>query len=654
MFMKSIYLILIVFLSLQFYSCNKEEFSGNDPLGQTGKQTISFKVAFADLEENTRGKDEITGLDAQNFYVLVFDEQGLFLEKSKAQINGSQFRVQLTPSAKRRIIHLIGNYDFTDFSDASNILKSEKEIVAGMQMLNEVAYWKRLDLTAGISANSFPPSVELIRNIAKISLVNSLGSGYPRLENIDFAIINQLDYGTVAPFKKADGSFPEGWVTEANSATLTGVSSFSVQPQYVYEKINKSSANPLSIIIRGNFKSSVSSAAVQTFYKIDFVDNTSPCNVLPIDIIRNMHYMIILKSVSKQGYSDMQQAISSPASNNIINSIELQDLKTISDGTSVLSVDRTSYILVKSNNLYEINYNYYPNGISQPIDNSNMSIQLVNDDLDRPVLNSINTSVPGKITFTTDQFPKQGSRTGYIRICKNGLTRIVRLTFKYPYVFEMPYLTPNSAQFGQNKIVDLKFTIPNSIPTSEFPMNISISTTKLSPDPTSGLQIDAGGAKYKFIYIATGTGEKTIRFRTVYNNSSHECSIENPLFSDAVINFESGTVNSRFVSGWFSVKPRYIAAGQSVILNLYIPASAPGTTSLIVNNTSGLELDPSYSMNGMQQNIIVGSNRMTISSVPFNTPVVIYLRAKATDFQTGAIFISGGGYVTTSDLNKAD
>ncbi|MGL5771942.1 MAG: hypothetical protein ACRCX1_04040 [Bacteroidales bacterium] len=652
--MKSIYTILILSFLLQLSSCNVEELSENDSVAQNQEQLLFFKVALSQMEQNTKGKNEVTGLDPQNFYVLVFDEQGLFIERSKAQINGTGFRVQLTASSKRRIVHFVGNYDFSGFSDASSKLKSEKEIVAGMQMINEVAYWKRLDLTTGISVNSFPSSVELIRNIARISLVNSLGSGYPRLENIDFAIINQLDYGTVAPFKKADGSFPEGWVTEANSATLTGVSSFSAQPQYVYEKINKSSVSPLSIIIRGNFKSSALSVPVQTFYKIDFVDNASPCNVLPIDIIRNMHYMIILKSVSKSGYSDMQQAISSPASNNIINSIELQDLKTISDGTSVLSVDRTSYILVKSNSSYEVNYNYYPNGTSQPIDNSNMSIQLVNDDLDRPVLGSINTSVPGKITFTTDQFPKQGNRTGYIRICKNGLTRIVKLTYKYPYVFEMPYLTPNSAQSGQNNIIDLKFTIPNSIPSSEFPMNISISTTKLSPDPASGLQIEAGGTKYKFIYIATGTGEKSIRFRTVYSNSSHECSIENPLFSDAFINFESGTGNSRFVSGWFNVKPRYIAAGQSVILNLFVPASASGTTSLIVNNTSGLELDPSYSMNAMQQNIIVGSNQMTISSVPYNTSVVIYLRAKATDYQTGAITISGAGYVTTSDLNKAD
>lgn len=652
--MKSIYLLLIVFLSLQFYSCNKEEFSDNDPLDQAGKQTISFKVAFADLEQNTRGKDEVTGLDPQNFHVLVFDEQGLFVERSKAQVNGSQFQVQLTPSTKRRIIHFIGNYDFTGFSDASNKLKSEKEIVAGMQMINEVAYWKRLDLTGGLSLTGFPASVELIRNIARISLINNLGSAYPRLENIQFAVMNQLDYGTVAPFKKADGTFAEGWVTEANSGNLMGLSSFSGQPQYVYEKVNKSNSNPLSIIIQGDFKTSVSATSIRTYYKIDFVDNTSPCNVLPIDIIRNMHYMIVLKAVSKLGYADIQQAISSPASNNIINSIELQDLKTISDGTSVLSVDRTSYILVKSNNSYEINYNYYPNGTSQPIDNSNMSIQLVNDDLDRPVLNSINTSIPGKITFTTDQFPKQGNRTGYIRICKNGLTRIVRLTFKYPYVFEMPYLTPNPVSSGQNKVVDLKFTIPNSIPLSEFPMDILISTTKLSPDPSSGLQVDAGGSRYKFIYKATSTGEKTIRFRTVYFNSSHECSIENSLFSDAFINFEAGTINTKFVSGWFNVKPRYVPAGQSVWLYLYVPSASTGTVSLFLNNTSNLVLDPAYSGQGIQQNITVGPNQMTLSSVPVNTQVAIYLKTKSLDYQTGALTISGSGFVTTSDLNKAD
>ncbi|MGL5635711.1 MAG: hypothetical protein ACRDD0_02385, partial [Bacteroidales bacterium] len=167
--MKSIYTILILSFLLQLSSCNVEELSENDSVAQNQEQLLFFKVALSQMEQNTKGKNEVTGLDPQNFYVLVFDEQGLFIERSKAQINGTGFRVQLTASSKRRIVHFVGNYDFSGFSDASSKLKSEKEIVAGMQMINEVAYWKRLDLTTGISVNSFPSSVELIRNIARIS-----------------------------------------------------------------------------------------------------------------------------------------------------------------------------------------------------------------------------------------------------------------------------------------------------------------------------------------------------------------------------------------------------------------------------------------------------------------------------------------------------
>lgn len=651
--MKPIYCILITISILLFSSCSSEDIVHDDSSTDSNEQIVYFKVALAGLEQTTKGKDEITGLDTQNFYLLVFNEQGLFLERRKALFNGNSFQVRLTPSSKKRIIHFIGNYSFSGLSDAAVYFKSEKEIIASMQIKNEVAYWKRLEFPTGISKNAFPAAIELIRNIAKVS-VNNNSSGYPRIENVEFTLINQSDQGTVAPFRKSDGTFPEGWVTESNQGSILGPGTFTSQAQYLYEKVNKSSQIPLSVIIRGNFKASATSSNVLTYYKIDFVDNTSLCNVVPIDIIRNMHYIVTLKSVSKLGYPDLQQAISSPASNNIINSIELQDLKTISDGTSVLSVDKTSFILVKANGAYEINYNYYPNGLSQPADNSNMSIQLVNDDPERPVLNAINTSVSGKISFVTDQFPKQGNRTGYIRICKNGLARIVRLTFKYPYVFEMPYLTPNPIALGQNKIVDLKFTIPNTIPASEFPLNIYILTTKLSPDASSGLQVDVSGSNYKFIYKAANSGEKSIRFRTVYDNSSHECLIESPLFSDAAIRFEVGTSNSKYISAWFSVKPRYVLSGQPIAINLYIPSTDQNPVSLDINNTSYLEADSNYNGTGYQSNIIVSNNKMVLQAIPVNKLVTIYLRTKGIDYPTGTINLSGAGFVSTSDINKTD
>ncbi|MGL5920334.1 MAG: hypothetical protein ACRCZQ_07530, partial [Bacteroidales bacterium] len=358
------------------------------------------------MEIKSKSKDEISGLDPQNFYLMVFDENGLFIEKSKATVNGLSFQVVLTLSPKKRIVHFVGNYNFTGFSDAANYLKSERELIPDMEIRNEVTYWNRIEFTKGISQEYFSDSVRLIRNIAKISLQNNTASvtgGYPRLDNVKFSIINHQEYGTVAPYNKTVGSFPENWLTEANTNSFLPTTSFSDAPAYVYEKINKGSMKPLALIIQGDYRASSTASPQPSFYKIDFIDNTSACDILPLDIIRNNHYLVKLKSVARKGYATAQDAIGSPADNNIINSIELQGLKTISDGKAVLMVDNISMVLVRTNTSYEIKYSYYPNGLASAVDNSGMSITLINDDSTRPVLtNGINTSEAGKIKFTTN------------------------------------------------------------------------------------------------------------------------------------------------------------------------------------------------------------------------------------------------------------
>ncbi|MGL5228494.1 MAG: hypothetical protein ACRC77_09940, partial [Bacteroidales bacterium] len=200
--MKPIYCILITISILLFSSCSSEDIVHDDSSTDSNEQIVYFKVALSGLEQTAKGKDEITGLDTRNFYLLVFNEQGLFLERRKAVFNGNSFQVRLTASSKKRIIHFIGNYSFSGLSDAAVYFKSEKEIIASMQIKNEVAYWKRVELPTGISKNAFPAAIELIRNIAKVS-VNNNSSGYPRIENVEFTLINQSDQGTVAPFRKS-------------------------------------------------------------------------------------------------------------------------------------------------------------------------------------------------------------------------------------------------------------------------------------------------------------------------------------------------------------------------------------------------------------------------------------------------------------------
>lgn len=646
---------------LMLFSCTTEDFSKSEEQAEGETSTVAFRVAIPEMEIISKSKDEITGLDPQNFYLMVFDENGLFIEKSRATVNGQTFQVVLTISPKRRIIHFVGNYNFSGFSDAANYMKSEKELIPDMEIRNEVTYWNRIELSNGISQATFPLSVQLIRNIAKISLQNNTASvtgGYPRLENVKFSIINQQEYGTVAPYNKTAGSFPENWVTEANTNSSLPATSFSNASVYVYEKINKGRIKPLALIIQGDYKASSVAAPQPSFYKIDFIDNTSACGILPLDILRNNHYLVKLKSVARRGYTSAVDAIGAPADNNIINSIELQGLKTISDGKAVLMVDNISMVLVRINTSYEVKYNYYPNGLAGAVDNSGMSITLVNDDSTRPVLaNGINTSEAGKIKFTTNTaYPVVENRTGYIRVCKNGLSRVIKLMFKYPYLFENAYLTPNQIVVGQNKDVQLNFTVSSSVPEEEFPLSVSIDADRLSPAPNSGLELDASSGSYRYIYKVTSPGVQKISFRTAYSNSSDTCKLQNPLFSDVAINFQAvQTVAKTYLSAWFSIKPRYIPAGMPVRLYLFLPANSATATSpvtLTLNNSSNLEIDPQYATSGVMPNVSQSSGTIQYIAKKSGEMVTLYLRTK-TDYQSNVLFVSASSkFISTGYLNN--
>ncbi|MGL5562185.1 MAG: hypothetical protein ACRDCN_06170, partial [Tannerellaceae bacterium] len=484
--MKKLRYIFCLLQLLLIFACS----NGNEslPIESDESQLLSFRIAVPELEIQTRGIASDPGLDANKFYLLVFDENGLFLQRAKATLTGQNtFQVSINRSQKKRIIHFIGNYDFNGFSDIAHSYKSEKEIIPSLEMNGKVAYWQRKEYNSGIQAEkSFSEAVELIRNVAKISVVNNTTSTYPRLDSITFAVVNQNSYGSVAPFNKSNGLFIIGSITEGNTEGILPMTVFDAQDKYLYEKQNVESNTPLTVLIKGKYKATETSMLQDHYYKIDLVNDNASCQTVLFNIERNNSYIIKLNQVLKEGYSTVEAALNSPSANNLINSIELQPIKNISDGKAVLSVSDVFVIMVRENAKYTFSYNYYPDGTGGSVDNLGAHVTLNHSDPSNPIA-ILQPSVAGSIELQTNRFSVTESAEGYIHVCKNGLSRKIKLLFRKPFLFSEVFTTMQGT-LGQNKPVSLQFTIPTSIAQSEFPMLIYILAPKLSPAPNSGLK----------------------------------------------------------------------------------------------------------------------------------------------------------------------
>lgn len=644
--MKKIFILLISLLGL--IACVSDSPDIPEVVPEDG--LIKFSVAIPEAEVITKGKDDLAGTNLNSLYLLVFDENGLFLSRYKATRTGTSYTVELINSSRPRYIHFVANYNWTGFSDVANIFKDEKELIPSLTIKDEVAYWKRISLPNGISQANFPTSVELIRNIAKISIQNltDLGSLKPKLTNMQFAIANQLEYGTIAPFSNA--AFTEGAVTEAAASAFLPLTAFSSTPQFLYERKNSTATQPLFLIIKADYVPINNGAVVTCYYKLDLI-NAGDLNL--IDITRNFHYLVKVNEVQQLGYSTLQEAMLSPASNNINSSIVLQPLLTVSNGTAVLGVETTSLVLTKPNQTFNIQFAYFPNGTSLAYDNTGASVVLMNDDINNPVIPStpgLSVSYsPGKITGTTGAMPSALLSKGKIIVSKLGLTRTILVQFRYPYTMEMPFFSPNPVVQASNLAVSLSFDIPSIVPDNAFPMKFYVTAPNLTPNNTlNTLPVIIEGGKYKYEYTATQRGTQVLYFKTNLSNSTGSVVISNSLFTDAIVNLTSSATNVKTFISWFSIKPSLMPSGYQIVLNLKLPS---GSSPVDVNiNTTSLIIDPNNATTGEMVNVTPITGGYKYHATSSGSLVQLYFKTTQSN-ASEAITLSATGFTTSQNLN---
>lgn len=554
--------ISLLFLCITIINCSKEEITETN---YPDDNTINFNIRIDDEKIiNTKSYDFRLNT-INNLHVLVFDQNGFFLSRTQATpgSNPGNYTIQLTntdpglPEEKRkRIIHFICNYDWSDFSDVKNQGKHESELIAPLSAARGVvAYWQRIELENGVSESEFPNEVSLLRNVSKISVINNSGQSIENKEltDISFGIYNYTDHGTVAPFNTITFTFDETSVVESpfastqttdeNNFLNAGLDDLLAESFICYERKNSTASNPLYVIIKGKYNND----ATYTYYKIDIIPEGEE---QLYDIQRNYHYILKITEVSGEGVSTLQEAINGPASNNLLYSVVLEDYTSISDGRSALNIETTEIIFAQASKAFSISYSYIPDIATGTENNSYVTFTL-EQDLAKPVVdvNSIQIDrTSKKATYsarTVNTVPEYDIHNARLILTakNNGITlrRVVKLRFRKPFTFSGVSVSPQKIPAVINKPVDINFTIPDNIPESMLPVEIFIRTKTLSPNLNlsfdNKLTLDYGvPGIYRYRYIATKPGKHTIHFLTTSTVTKETLIIESDLFNSTSVN----------------------------------------------------------------------------------------------------------------------
>ena len=550
--MKKILYVSLLLLTLS--SCIGDD-NGNKNIG-SGEFT--FLVNIPDARSITRSAWVADDLSINqiidNMYVLVFDENGFISRHKTSQgASPSQFKVTLPTSNAPRVLHFVCNYDWTGFSDEDAMHQSEAMVIANMTVsYPAITYWERRVMPFGISGSTLDP-VTLIRNVAKISVINnSLAAAQADsditsyLTDVQYAIGNYYNKGTVAPFNRTTGAFDTDVLMEAAGATITGIDKDNdFVPAYevnindaagrsifTYErkKSQPGATNRLYLILKANYHVDDNEVGRERFYKIDIA--LPPPSEDLYDIWRNRHYVITIGQAVHIGYSTFEEAVDGLSLNNFATSIE-QEYNSVSDGNSILNVEFTNKTFVTGGAPFAVRYSYI-DGTTRATDNTGVAgyvrhgnvpaVALAEGDMVQGGTNLPNQKVgqyPDEYYLDyvngnmVASLPSDGIiAESSIRISKLGLSRTIILKLRQPYSFAPYSISPTVVSSHANVAVDITVTIPAELQDYlPFPIYVE-NATMLMPEQGSGIYFEDQGTSFRYRYNVENTGTHVLHFKT--------------------------------------------------------------------------------------------------------------------------------------------
>ncbi len=594
--MKRTYFLLAALLfgglATFFYGCEHVTplGGGGDP-EKNGNISAGFDIPA--LRDATRAP--ITGEMISSMWVMVFNENGNYLSRHRGELTPavegdlSRYTFRNIPvTTYARTLHFVANYEWSGFDDGDMSGLSENEVVRSMSVApGTVVYWQRVALPAGaLNADpgttvSLGGTVSLLRNVAEITVANNTATAgnSMSLTEVEFAVGDYPDLGSVAPFNSRTGAFGTGnttidtpatdFITEALGIATVDVAagdfvraknpgdeaSTSVE---VFERRNSTATDQTFVIIKGYFQSEsggTPNTTVPSYYKIDIVD---PDGDELLDLQRNHRYRIDLRLVSKAGHGTLEEAVLGVADNNINAAVTVSEYTAVSDGDNVLRIENSSFIYVRTGEPFEFRYSYI-DASTGATDNTGVSITLVQNDA-RPVV------AAGSFGYTEESTLWTGNRKGAriwgttasflpdndiyrasINISKGVLSRVVQLQLRPAMnFFEVGTAPANglvAAELGEP--VSISFKMPVDIAPHHFPIPVYITTKRFSPDPSYGqLSVNISGGDYRYVYYAPYLVDAdnrplphTIHLVSNSPNANEAIALSAEMFNDATVQF---------------------------------------------------------------------------------------------------------------------
>lgn len=620
--MKRIGTYVLLLLLLSAVSCVRTPEVQTPDLTSDGLLHLDFSVTTPDMAVVSTRSVDPDGLGVQSMSLLCFDRDGLFLSRvtpKTLEVNPDLLTGRFTAEVPGRtqIIHFLANQNLeSTFNDTANRGRHENSVILEqLSTSSRIVYWSRVssvqydsegvpsdgDLATTLQAGP----VMLVRNMAKISFAQ--GSTEVDGTTIDipfmmtsFTVCNQNSFGTVAPYDSQRRTFL--WTPESFYVTLPQDLSKGTDPddvntsseEYVFEHAN-ASTDPLYVVVKGRNAGETE----DLYYRMLLLDNTTQ---EPLPIVRNHHYRLIVTGTLTGGVQTFAEAKTAPPVNNVWISVD-QEIPSVSNGTSTLTVEQTSYIFkdvidsrretlrftctgVSSGERPEVRW--VSNGISSTSDFSSTTGNYTFD----------SATGSGSVRITLLPVSSGEMRSGELMIKYGKLQRTIKVYSVSQFQFLPCWASTNIDAYTSGaadaREVVLMFQIPEDLPKELLPLDVLISANDLNPIAAQPLRVvfrndylDSAGNPteewgrddlwdYKYVYTVTAEMlEESPRQRIYFtatmdadeNNLTSRIVIENPYFESVEKQF-TYTLNS---AGMIQVNGLTTDTGSGVEYLLVIP-----------------------------------------------------------------------------------
>lgn len=338
--------------------------------------------------------------------------------------------------------------------------------------------------------------------------------------------------------------------TPRKSDKFSNISDIDTAPQtYVFETEN-SSADPVSVIIKGhNVVNGVAEAT--KYYRVTLTDSEGE----QVLVRRNHCYTINIAGNLLYGVNTFAEALDTPATNNVWLSIS-DEIKSVQNSDFRLSVEKTSVVLdenqVATLNPKSLTLNFSVEKLgSQAINQNDLQISWVDGNQD---VSNISTFVVNQnVTFTQNGNLANGTITlslldfngeankdksmleGTILVKYGHLQRKIKVIIVRQQKFTPTWVTSQvyTSTGSTSSNATLVFTIPQDCPAELFPMKVLISTNELDVRSETGQvlpiirkgeegygEIRDDDAGYKYVYEVTGPGEQFVYMKSILSQTS--------------------------------------------------------------------------------------------------------------------------------------